>query len=104
MRLEAYETRDGRVPFEHWLSQLDGVQRRSVQRRLRALEENDHFGERRNLRGGLHELKFRRGMRIYFAQIDQAILLLLGGSGKRHQSREIDKARQRLSDFRMRTG
>ncbi len=74
-----------------------------MQRRLRAIEDNDHFGNRKNLRGGLHELKFRQVIRIYFAEIDGQIVLLLGGSGKRNQDREIAKARARLIDFRQRT-
>jgi putative addiction module killer protein len=68
-----------------------------------AIEDNDHFGKRKNLRGGLHELKFRQVIRIYFAEIDGQIVLLLGGSGKRNQDREIAKARARLKDFEQRT-
>ena len=104
MRLEAYETSDGKVPFTNWFYGLDDTLRRAVQRRLRAIEENDHFGRRRSLRGGLHELKFRQAIRIYFAVIDGQVVLLLGGSGKRDQNREIAKARTRLKDFRQRTG
>ena len=103
MRLEAYETQDGHAPFEEWFEKLDGTQKRAVQRRLRAIEENDHFGSRRNLRGGLHELKFRQVIRIYFTEVDGEVVLLLGGSGKRDQRREIDKARERLKDFKRRT-
>jgi len=103
VKLEAYETSAGRVPFLEWFDRLDNMFRRSVQRRLRAIEENDHFGQRKKLRGGLHELKFRQAMRIYFAEIDGQIVLLLGGSGKRNQDREIAKARARLKDFEQRT-
>jgi putative addiction module killer protein len=85
------------------LIRLDGTLRRTVQRRLRAIEDNDHFGNRKNLRGGLHELKFQQVIRIYFAEIDGQIVLLLGGSGKRNQDREITKARARLKDFEQRT-
>lgn len=102
MKLEAYETQDGRAPFEDWLEKLDGTQKRTVQRRLRALEENDHFGDRRSLRSGLHELKFRQVIRIYFTEVDGELVLLLGGSGKRDQTREIAKARERLKDFMQR--
>ncbi len=102
MRIEAYETSDGRVPYFDWFNALDGTQRRAVQRRLRAIEDNDHFGKRKNLRGGLHELKFRQGIRIYFAEVDGEIVLLLGGSGKRNQDREIGKARARLKDIEQR--
>jgi putative addiction module killer protein len=103
VRIEAYETKEGRVPFFDWFNGLDGTLRRAVQRRLRAIEENEHFGKRKNLRGGLHELKFRQPVRIYFAEIGGEIVLLLGGSGKRNQEREIAKARARLKDFERRT-
>jgi len=103
VKLEAYETSGGRVPYLDWFNGLDGTLRRAVQRRLRAIEDNDHFGQRKNLRGGLHELKFRQSIRIYFTEIDSQIVLLLGGSGKRNQDREIAKARARLKDFEQRT-
>lgn len=41
-------------------------------------------------------------MRIYFAEIDGDVVLLLGGSGKRDQRREIIKARARLHDYKRR--
>ena len=103
MKLKAYETSAGRVPFLEWFGLLDSTFRRAVQRRLRAIEENDHFGRRKNLRGSLHELKFRQAIRVYFAEIDDQTVLLLGGSGKRNQEREIAKARERLKCFRQRT-
>jgi putative addiction module killer protein len=103
VRFEVYETSEGRVPYLDWFNGLDSTFRRAVQRRLRAIEDNDHFGNRKNLRGGLHELKFRQVFRIYFAEIDGQIVLLLGGSGKRNQDREITKARARLKDFEQRT-
>jgi putative addiction module killer protein len=99
MRLEVYETSEGRVPYLDWFSGLDSTLRRAVQRRLRAIEDNDHFGKRKNLRGGLQELKFRQVLRIYFAEFDGQIVLLLGGSGKQDQDREIAKARARLKEF-----
>ncbi len=103
MRIEVYETSEGRVPYLDWFSGLDSTLRRAVQRRLRAIEDNEHFGNRKNLRGGLHELKFRQAIRIYSAEIDGQMVLLLGGSGKRNQDREISKARARLKDFEQRT-
>ena len=99
MRFEAYETSEGRAPYLDWFSGLENTLRRAVQRRLRAIEDNDHFGKRKNLRGGLHELKFRQAIRIYFAELDGQIILLLGGSGKQDQDREIAKARARLKKF-----
>lgn len=103
MKLEAYETDNGRCPYLDWFDGLDGTQRRAVQRRLRAIEEADHFGDRKSLRGGLHELRFRQGLRIYFTELGGRIVLLLGGSGKGSQSREIERARERLRNYRRRT-
>jgi putative addiction module killer protein len=103
MRFAVNETSEGRVPYRDWFSGLDSTLRRAVQRRLRAIEDNDHFGKRKNLRGGLHELKFRQVICIYCAEIDGQIVLLLGGSGKRNEDREIAKARARLKDFEQRT-
>jgi len=78
MRFEVYETSEGRVPYLDWFNGLDGTFRRAVQRRLRAIDDNDHFGKRKNLRGGLHELKFRQVIRIYFAKFDGQIVQLFG--------------------------
>ena len=102
MKLRAYETDAQRCPFDEWFQGLDGKLRRAVQRRLRAIEESDHFGERKSLRGGLHELKFRQAICIYFAEFDGSVVLILGGSGKGGQTRGIAKARARLRDYKQR--
>jgi hypothetical protein len=43
MRFEVYETSEGRVPYLDWFDGLDGTPRRAVQRRLRAIEDNESF-------------------------------------------------------------
>ena len=103
MKLKVYATDEGRVPFVDWFDGLDGSFRRAVQRRLRAIEDNDHLGHSKSLRDGLFELKFRQPIRIYFAKTGSQVVLLLGGSSKDNQNREIAKARRRLNDFRQRT-
>ena len=44
----------------------------------------------------------RIGLRVYFANIGGAIVLLLGDSGKGNQRRAIERARERLKEFRER--
>ena len=102
MKLRAYETDAQRCPFDEWFQGLDGKLRRAVQRRLRAIQESDHFGDRKSLHGDLHELKFRQAIRIYFTEFDGLIVLILGGSGKGNQPREIAKVRARLKDYKQR--
>ena len=104
MKLLVYETASGRRPFVEWFERLDGQRQASVRRRLRAIEEHDHLGDCSSLRGGLYEMRLagRTGLRVYFANIDGAIVLLLGGSGKSDQRRAIRRASQSLRDFRER--
>jgi putative addiction module killer protein len=103
VQLQAYETDKGRCPYEDWFSRLDGTQRRAVQRRLRAIEEDDHFGDRKRLSKGLYELRLlTQGLRIYFTEKDGKVVILLGGSGKGNQDREIEKAKERLQDYQKR--
>jgi putative addiction module killer protein len=104
MKLLVYETVSGRRPFVEWFERLDGQRQASVRRRLRAVEEYGHLGDCSSLKGGLHEIRLagRIGLRVYFAKIDGAVLLLLGGSGKSAQNRAIKRARARLKDFRER--
>ena len=84
MKLLVYETESGRRPFVEWFDRLDGRYQAAVRRCLRALEEHDHLGNCSSLRGGLYEMRLagRTGLRVYFANIDGAIMLSLGGSGK----------------------
>jgi putative addiction module killer protein len=104
MKLLVYETNSGRRPFVEWFGRLDGRRQAVVRRRLRAVEEYSHLGNCSSLRGGLFEMKLagQIGLRVYFANIDGAILLLLGGSGKSDQKRAIKQARDRLKDYRER--
>jgi putative addiction module killer protein len=104
MRLLVYETVSGRRAFVEWVERLDGQRQVSVRRRLRGVEEYDHLGDCSSLRGGLYEVRLagRIGLRVYFARIDGAVLLLLGGSGKSDRNQARQRARARLKDFRER--
>jgi putative addiction module killer protein len=104
MKLLLYETVSGRRPFVEWFDRLDARRQASVRRRLRAVEEHSHLGNCSSLRGGLFEMRIagRIGLRVYFANIDGAIVLLLGGSGKSEQKRAIKQVRDRLKNFRER--
>ena len=102
MELLVSETDSGRQPFVEWFEKLDGQRQAAVRRRLRAVEEHDHMEDCSSLRGGLYEMRLagRIGLRVYFAKIHGAIVLLLGGSGKGNQERAIQRARERLKHFR----
>ena len=104
MKVLHYQTVSGRLPFREWYDKLDGKHQAAIRRRIRAIEEHGHFGDCISLRGSLYELRLMGpGLRVYIANFDRAIVLLLGGSGKSDQKRAIKTARQRLKDFRERS-
>jgi putative addiction module killer protein len=101
--LEELETASGRCPFSEWFDELkDERARRAVARRLRAVEEAEHFGDCEALGDGLLELRIRyqQELRIYCCRIGRLVVLLLGGSEKRDQRRSIETGRERIEAFR----
>jgi putative addiction module killer protein len=96
-----YATEDGKEPFSDWLDDIGKDSVAKVFRRLlRVL--NGNCEDYKSLGNRLYELRFHEGLRVYFAQIDDAIILLLAGGNKntkRDQSRDIEKSREYLNDY-----
>lgn len=84
MDIREYVTEDGKVPFRDWLYGLrDRVARARIRIRLDRVRLGN-LGDYRQLNGGLYELRiaFGPGYRVYFAMMDQAVVLLLAGGDK----------------------
>ena len=66
---------------------------------------SETFGGCKSLGGGLHELKidFGPGYRVYFADVENVIVLLLSGGDKSTQAKDIDVAKKYLADYKKRT-
>jgi putative addiction module killer protein len=97
-----YQTETGKKPYDEWFKKLDKTQRSKVLFRLEKVA-NGNYGHYKGLSGGLIELKFKEGTRIYFAEIDNIIILLLLGGGKSRQSDDIKKAQEYLQDYKLRS-
>jgi putative addiction module killer protein len=94
MQILHYLTPDGRDPYQDWLDGLrDRRARVAIDRRVQRLTRGN-FGDHKFCRDGVWELRIDTGpgYRVYYAQVDQAIVLLLCGGDKRDQSSDIDKA------------
>lgn len=93
-----YQLQNGKIPFDEWFETLDKTDKVEVLIRLERAKIG-LYGKYRNLSKGVSELKFYNGNRIYFAELNNIILLLLNGGNKKRQANDIKKAENYLNDF-----
>ena len=94
MQLLHYLTRDGKDPFQEWLSDFRDLHARTaVFRRIERLKQGN-FGDCKPLRDGVWELRIDvgPGYRVYYAKAGQVVVLLLCGGDKRRQKADIERA------------
>ena len=85
--------------FDSWLAGLSVDYKKAVYSRFYKIEKNRHFGDVKNLKQGLYELRWRNGMRVYFYRSgEESIFILLGGL-KNAQEKDIKKARLLLRRY-----
>ena len=102
--LRVYETSAGRAPFNDWLNALkDQVVRVRIKKRLDRLRLGN-YGDFKALGKGVLELRIQcwPGYRIYFAQVNPQIVLLLAGVDKNTQEKDILQAQAYWDEFNRR--
>lgn len=93
-----YQTVDNKIPYLEWYNSLDKSLRLIVDKRLSKVERG-LYGDKRRLTGELSELKFNNGLRIYYTEINNIIVLLFTGGNKSKQSKDIEIAKKYLNDY-----
>ena len=93
-----YQTKDNKRPYLEWYNSLDKSLRLIVDKRLSKVERG-LYGTNRRLSEELYELKFDNGLRIYYTEIDNTIVLLFTGGNKSKQSKDIETATKYLNDY-----
>jgi putative addiction module killer protein len=95
--IEFFKLENNKEPVKEWLDSLDSLTRKRIYARLLRLEENN-YGDCKVL-GEISELRFKfgSGYRVYFAEIDKVIVLLLTGGDKKTQKKDIKKAKEYLN-------
>jgi putative addiction module killer protein len=99
--LKIYETDDRDVPFSSWLDALrDREARARIRKRLNRVTLGN-LGDYRSVGEGVFEFRidYGAGYRVYFAQVDMQVILLLCGGDKSTQERDIVKAKQFWAHF-----
>jgi putative addiction module killer protein len=89
------------MPFDEWLEGLrDKRTKAVVATRLNRVVQGN-FGLCRRLDESIWELKIGcgPGLRVYFAEDGEAIVVLLCGGDKSTQSKDIEKAREYWADY-----
>ncbi|MDL2264200.1 type II toxin-antitoxin system RelE/ParE family toxin [Synergistaceae bacterium OttesenSCG-928-I11] len=98
-RIVIYTTPDGKKPFSAWFHGLkDKNQQRRVVERIDRVEEGN-YGDYKSIGDGILELRFKIGLRVYFAEKKDVIVLLFCGGDKKTQSKDIAKAKEYLKEF-----
>lgn len=100
-KLEFYKDIRGKFPFVKWLESLDIKTQARVRHRLSRVEEGN-LGDCYPVGEGVVELRlfFGSGYRVYFGEIDQALVLLLIGGDKKSQVKDIRKAKEYWKNYR----
>lgn len=105
LQVEVYVDPNGSSPFEEWIESLvDRAAAARIRARL-ARVRLGNLGERRAVGEGVSELKFDfgPGYRIYFGQRGRTLVVLLCGGEKKHQGRDIARAKSHWADYRRRS-
>ena len=100
-RILKYITEDGRCPFDEWADALKDKRTQAIvnNRLFRVAQGN--FGLCSGVGENLLELKidFGPGLRVYFAEDGDTIVVLLCGGDKSTQSKDIKKAMEYWKDY-----
>ncbi len=100
--LEVYKTESGDEPLMQWLCSFDKETAIRIRKRLNRAKKGN-LGDRKNLGGGLKEMRmfFGSGYRIYYFEDDDTIFLLNGGD-KSTQKKDILLATAYLNKIKKR--
>ena len=91
-----YVKDNGKAPFLEWVNNLDMKQQVIVDRYIQRVAQGSSEKSVKSLKNGVFEIKipYSSGLRVYFGENGNKIILLLIGGDKRTQSRDIKKAKE----------
>jgi putative addiction module killer protein len=100
MKILEYLAANGASPFRKWFDGLDSFAAARVTTALVRLG----LGNRSNVEsvgGGVYERKidYGPGYRVYFGMDGEELVILVGGGTKKRQSKDIEMARERWTDY-----
>lgn len=104
-QLQVYIKPNNQKPFKSWFNSLDKTLQDKVNYRLTQLQY-ENYSKCSILKGtdGVKEARIRTasGLRIYFAEENQQIIILLAGGDKDTQKKDIKQAKEYWQDYKQR--
>ena len=99
--LKNYIDDNNTQPILNWLYSLDKTTRKRILLRLERLK-NGNFGDYKQISEFLYELRFTfgAGYRVYFTIESNIIILLINGSNKKTQTKDIKLANEILTKLK----
>lgn len=103
-RIEIYAAEGGDAPYEIWFDSLKDTQTQGRINTRLARVRLGNLGDSKAVGDGVSELvlDFGPGYRIYFAQVDTVIVLLLCAGDKGTQKADIATAKEHWADYKAR--
>ena len=96
-----YYTITGECPYNDWFNSLDKSIQLRVDKRVEKLRQGIYGDHHWLQKSELSELRmdFGKGYRIYYYDIDNTIILFVGGSEKKDQKKVIEQCNDYFKDF-----
>ena len=100
-RIDYYVNENDKAPFLEWSEGLDMKSQIIVDRLIQRVAQGGAKKSIKSLKDGVFEIKIPHasGLRVYFGEDGDKIILLLLGGDKKTQDRDIKKAKEYWSNY-----
>ncbi len=103
-RIIYYYTITGECPYRDWYNTLDKSIQLRVDKRIEKLRAGLYGDHHWLQKSELSEIRmdFGKGYRIYYYDLDQTLILFIGGSEKKDQKKVVQQCNDFFNDFKER--
>ena len=103
LEIREYIDQVGRSPFGQWFDGLDSMAANKIRTALARMEAGN-LSNVKGIGGGALEYRihFGPGYRVYFGRDGDTLIVLLGGSAKSRQQKDVENARDLWQEYKHR--
>lgn len=103
-RIIYYYTITGECPYRDWYNTLDKSIQLRIDKRIEKLRAGLYGDHHWLQKSELSEIRmdFGKGYRIYYYELDQTLILFIGGSEKKDQKKVVQQCNDFFNDFKER--